>query len=436
MNLNQLLTLFRLLAPQVQDFLGGSAVTIFNDRVKDISTLRIPNSGGVIDQGHEILLCVENKKKEVVVLAFTRESLTFSPIEVDFLNQLCKGVTVLVCGFTDNKHAIHHRAVILSTAFDIAVARFVRGSTRKFNNVQQIIEIAKNLTFQRYEGAPCTSALIFVNKPIKGFIDKIHNQGFQVTRIPDTKVSPTFYDAPLSYRYVDGIQSAYLLHSPATCVGIVQVNSANHIRSTDLGTHHHFSSILNVLGSGSFGLFITPNSEVDVLFSQEGILRWQRGRWTLIELSRISALLSKHLNSEDTAKLLCKIVMGIATSRHGAIILLTDKTTKEIGVVRRIDDTKIGKYLRESLLNLQVEEAYRSGVFTAAVTSDGMTIIDSKGVVKDSGALVDLAGATAPGGGGRTAAAQSASQHGLVIKISEDGPIQLWEKSKLLMHIN
>ena len=436
MNFNQLLTLFRLLAPQIQGFLGGSAVTIFNDRVKEISTLNIPKCGGVIDKGHNILLCIENKKKDVVVLQFTRPSLTFSPIEIDFLHQLCKGVTVLVCGFTDNKHAIHHRAVILSTAFDIAVARFIRGSTRKFNNVQQIIEIAKNLTFQRYEGAPCTSGLIFVNKPIKGFINKINNQGFQITRILNTKVSPTFYNAPLSYRYVDGIQSAYLLHSPATCVGIVQVNSTHHIRSTDLGTHHHFSSILNVIGSGSFGLFITPNSEVDILFSSEGILRWQRGRWTLIELSRISSLLNKHLDSHETAKLLCKIVIGIATSRHGAIILLTDKTTKEIGVVRRIDDTEIGKFLRKNLLNLQVDEAYHSGVFTAAVTSDGMTIIDFKGVVKDSGALVDLAGATAPGGGGRTAAAQSASQHGLVIKISEDGPIQLWEKSKLLLQIN
>lgn len=436
MNPNQLLILFRLLAPQIQDFLGGSTVTLFKDRIKEISALKIPQYGGVIDQGHNILLCIKNRKNDVVVLQFIRPSLTFSPIEIDFLNQLCKGVTVLVRGFDDDKHAIHHRAVILNTAFDIAVARFLRGGRSQFNNVQHLIEIAKNLTFQRYEGSPCTSALIYVNKPIKGFIDKISNQGFQVTRIPNTQVSSTFYNAPLSYRYVDGNQSAFLLHSPATCVGIVQVNSTYHIRSTDLGTHHHFSSILSEIGSGTFGLFVTPNSEVDVLFSPNGILRWQRGRWRLIELSRISSLLKKHLNSHDTANLLCKIVIGIATSRHGALILLTDKSTKEIGVVRRIDDTEIGKILRKSLLNLQVVEAYRSGVFTAAVTSDGMTIIDPNGVVKDSGALVELVGATAPGGGGRTAAAQSASQHGLVIKVSEDGPIQLWEKTELLMQIN
>ena len=435
MNSNQLLELVRLLAPQIQDFLGGGAVVSFKDRIKDTSGLGVPRKGGVIDQGSDVLLCVENRGGDVIVLQFTRPSLPFSPIELRFISQLCKGLTVLSCGFDDPKHAVHHRTVILNTAFDIAVARFLRGESRRFANVQRVIEIAKNLTYQRYEGAPCTSALIYVNKPIKGFLERIGKLGHRIARTPNIQVTSTFFRAPLSYRYVDGVQSAFLLQSPAACVGIIQLDSAYHISLADQGTHGQFRSVLEVTGPGSFAAFVTPNSEVDVLFEPDGILRWQRGRWTLLELARVASLFAEHLNSPDTAKLLCEIVVGIAAIRHGALILLSDHTSEEIGIIRRIDDTEIGKLLRERLLNLQVLEAYHRGVFTAAVTSDGMTVIDSAGVVMDSGALVDLAGATAPGGGGRTAAAQSASRHGLVIKISEDGPIQLWRNGEQLMQI-
>ena len=435
MNSDQLLKLVRLLAPQIQDFLGGRDVAYFKDIIKDTKGLSIPRNGGVIDQGSNVLLCFKNRVGDVTVLQFSRPTLPFSPIEIRFLIQLCEGVTVLVRGFDDAKHGVHHRTIIMNTAFDIAVARFLRGRRKSFDNVQHVIEIAKNLTYQRYEGAPCTSAIIYFNKPVKGFLEQIEKHGFQITRTPNIQVTSTFYSAPLSYRYVDGVQSAFLIQPPATCVGIVQLDSTEHISSSCQGTHDQFSSVLDSTEPSSFAVFITHNSEVDILFAQDCILRWQRGRWALIELPRIASLIAEHLSSTDTAELLCKIVVGISATRHGGLIILTDRSLEEIGIIRGIDDTDIGKLLRKRLLNLPVADAYRSGVFTAAVTSDGMTIIDSAGVVKDSGALIDLARATAAGGGGRTAAAQSASHYGLVIKISEDSPIQLWSKGKKLIQI-
>ncbi|WP_163340953.1 hypothetical protein [Desulfopila sp. IMCC35008] len=436
MNSNQLLKLVRLLAPQIQDFLGGRDVAYFKDRIKDPSDLSIPRNGGVIDKGSDVFLCFKNRGDDFVILQFSRPTLQISPIEIRFLMQLCEGVTVLVRGFDDAKHGIHHRTVIMNSAFDIAVSRFLRGDTKRFDfdNVQHVIEIAKKLTYQRYEGAPCTSAFIYVNKPTDGFLEEIETLGFHFASTPNIQVTSTFYGAPISYRYVDGIQSAFLLQPPATCVGIVQLGSTKHISSYQ-GTHDQFVPVLEGTSLGSFAVFITPNSEVDVLFAPGCILRWQRGRWTLIELPRIASLIAEHLSSPDSAELLCKIVVGISATRHGGLIILSDHTLKEIGVIRGIDDTDIGKLLRKRLLNLPVADAYRSGVFTAAVTSDGMTVIDSSGVVRDSGALIDLGFATAAGGGGRTAAAQSASLYGLVIKISEDGPIEFWRRGEKLMQV-
>jgi len=65
MNSNQLLNLVRLLAPKIQDFLGGSDVAYFKDRIKDTSSLSIPRNGGVIDQGSDVLLCFKNRVEEV-----------------------------------------------------------------------------------------------------------------------------------------------------------------------------------------------------------------------------------------------------------------------------------------------------------------------------------------------------------------------------------
>ena len=438
MNKEQLRGLLRLLGPQIQDFLGGSKVVKHQDKIKDFPGIEKPRNGGAIAQGSNIFLCAENKVGDVVVTQFTRESLSFSLTEIHFIDQLCKGLTVLVRGFDDPKYAVHHRTAMLTTAFDIAVARFLRGDKRRFAHCQRVIEIAKSLTFQRYEGAPCTSGIIYINKATKGYLDRIKALGYQIVRMPANPVvqtDSTFFSSPLSYRYVDGTQSAYLMISPATCTGIVQLNPECHLTLADQGTHNQFRQLLDVTGPGSFAVFVTPNSEVDILFLPNGILRWRKGKWTLIDIERITSIIGEHISDLETAKRLCEIVIGISASRHGALILIPDCTPEEIDIVGRIDDTAIGEILRKHLLNLQVLEAYNRGVFIAAVTSDGMTIIDKSGVVRDSGTLVNLLGAKTPGGGGRTAAAQSASHHGLVIKISEDGPIQLWRSGELLLQI-
>ncbi len=421
----------RLLAFRVQDCLGGSTAIAFNDRVTLNGTM--PKSGGALAAGDRLLCYATNRSGETVAVEFARSALDFSSNEIRFLSHLFHSLTVLIRGFDEPRYAVHHRVAILSTIFDIAVARFLRCDSRRFTNVQRLIGLLKDLTYQRYEGTPCTSGLVYVNKPRKGYIDRLCELGFRIARTPVVRVTQEFFRGPLAYRYVDGTQSAFLLQSPGSCVGILQLAPNLMISSIDLACRSHFVPAFEVTGSESFAAFVTENSEVDVLFGMDGILRWRQGHWILLELGRMVNLLAEHLDSPETARLLTKIALATSTSRHGALILISDCTPGDLGIVRRIDDTEIGKILRERLLNLPVGEAYTTGVFTAAITSDGMTVIDRTGVVRDSGALINLAGSTTPGGGGRTAAAQSASRHGLVIKISADGPIQLWRNGSQLL---
>jgi hypothetical protein len=60
-----------------------------------------------------------------------------------------------------------------------------------------------------------------------------------------------------------------------------------------------------------------------------------------------------------------------------------------------------------------------------------MTLFNKEGVLTDAGIIINTC--TTPGlviGGGRTTAATAASLYGKVIKVSEDGPVELYECGK------
>ena len=74
-----------------------------------------------------------------------------------------------------------------------------------------------------------------------------------------------------------------------------------------------------------------------------------------------------------------------------------------------------------------------SGELINILSSDGMTLFNKEGELIDTGIIINTC--TTPGlvtGGGRTTAATAASLFGKVIKVSEDGPIELYESGKCI----
>jgi len=67
------------------------------------------------------------------------------------------------------------------------------------------------------------------------------------------------------------------------------------------------------------------------------------------------------------------------------------------------------------------------------LSSDGLTVINRKGELLDTGVIIDTSKAgDLVTGGGRTTAATAASHYGRVIKVSEDGPIELFHNGQLI----
>jgi len=73
----------------------------------------------------------------------------------------------------------------------------------------------------------------------------------------------------------------------------------------------------------------------------------------------------------------------------------------------------------------------RSGQLSRILSSDGLTVINRKAELLDTGVIIDTSQVSdLVTGGGRTTAANAASHFGRVVKVSEDGPIELYRNGQ------
>ncbi len=75
----------------------------------------------------------------------------------------------------------------------------------------------------------------------------------------------------------------------------------------------------------------------------------------------------------------------------------------------------------------------RGGLLLRILSADGMTVFSTKGRLMETGFIFDTSHAReVVTGGGRTTAASAASFFGKVVKVSQDGPIELYQDGRQL----
>jgi len=135
-----------------------------------------------------------------------RQGLAFTKTEIQFCRELLTAFSGLYSGFKLEGYAAHFRTALLASIMDITVARFLRGDRSKgFWPIQQLIQLLKNLSYQRYEGKPATTGFLVhrTTEPVlrKTFKDRGHTL---IPLQPHQSISPNFLDNPLTYRFIDG----------------------------------------------------------------------------------------------------------------------------------------------------------------------------------------------------------------------------------------
>jgi hypothetical protein len=80
-----------------------------------------------------------------------------------------------------------------------------------------------------------------------------------------------------------------------------------------------------------------------------------------------------------------------------------------------------------------IGELKQAGTLLRILSSDGMTIFNRTGKLMETGFIIDTSHAReVVTGGGRTTAASAASFFGKVIKVSQDGPVELYHDGRLI----
>ena len=366
-----------------------------------------------------------------------RDQLAFTQTEKSFISELLTAFQGLYVGFSAESYAAHFRTALLTSLTDIAVARFLRGDRKGvFWPVQSLIQLLKNLSYQRYEGSSATTGFLIYRNQLNEFLNSLNTTRYAWLDLDKDRrrVSADFFQNPLSFRFVDGQRALF--------VGDIRMNIKGTIRTSAPGPNDNIErlanretlSLLDKAGSGSFAIFVNKASEVEVVLDSDKLLLWRKGYWGIYDPDIMREFFSGKLEKRATDHLIWTIY-ALSKARHGTVVLVADENTDldhlrkgSVGgrdplsraLIRHVRGTKIGALKR-------------SGELSRILSSDGLTVINRKGELLDTGVIIDTSKVKdLVTGGGRTTAATAASHFGRVLKVSEDGPIELYSNGQSL----
>jgi hypothetical protein len=419
-------TAFSAIENSVSSFLGGARVSL--------SEIETEEASPETDNRREILITLTFDKHSYRFRA-SRDVLDFTATEVAFVKELLAAFEGLFGGFSDKSFAAHFRTALLTSLTDIAVARYLRGDRKGvFWPVQSLLQLLKNLTYQRYEGVPATTGFLVYRSQLDDFVASLKSSQYDWFDLGKERkrINAEFFRNPLSYRFVDGLRALYVCDIRMNVKGTIQTGAQRPLKTNVQLASLDTLPLLGKAGEAAFAIFVNKVSEIEVVLENGRILVWRKGNWAIYDPDIFRNFLTDHLYKRSIDPLIWS-VYALSKSRHGTVVLIADDDidpdTLRMGSVGGRDP--LSRALIEHVRGKKLGPLQRSGELSRILSSDGLTVINRKGELLDTGVIVDTSLVKRLiTGGGRTTAASAASHFGLVVKVSEDGPVELFRAGK------
>lgn len=415
---------FESISPAISSFLGDAQIEF-----------KAGNAETETAEG--VLLLPTQLENNPYTFVASRRGLPFTKLEIRFCRELMIAFTGLYSGFKMDGYAAHFRTALLASIMDITVARFLRGDRGKgFWPIQQLLQLLKHLSYQRYEGKPATTGFL-VHRTTEPLLRKTLKERHHslIPLQPPQLISPDFLDNPLTYRFVDGQNLFFIANIQMLVSGLLRTNNNSYLTDIERTTQKEMFSLVKRLGSAAFAITVNEVSEIEVLLSQSKLLVRRKGRWAVFDPEMISSFLGDCINSDALADLLWT-VYALSKQRHGTVILIYTGTARRLSTLKKGSvggDDPIGRLLANQVSGHTVSQLKTNGTLFRILSSDGMTVLDKNGKLLAAGFIIDTSHAREMvTGGGRTTAAIAASFFGKVIKVSQDGPIELYQEGKMV----
>lgn len=419
---------FNAIENNISRILGGAKVSLSENKAEDVKE----ESG----ETGRMVFPFENDSFNCHFIA-QRRQLAFTTTEKDFIEELLTAFQGLYVGFSDDGYAAHFRTALLTSLTDIAVARFLRGDHKvAFWPVQSLIQLLKNLSYQRYEGSPATTGFLIYRSQLDYFLESLGKTRYGWLDLDKgrRRVGADFFRNPLSYRFVDGQRALFLGDIRMNIKGTIKTSAPGPNDNIEQLANRETLSLLHKAGEGSFAVFVNKASEVEVVLDDGKLLVWRKGYWGIYDPDIMREFFRGKLEKRATEHLIWS-VYALSKARHGTVVLVADEDTDidllRVGSVGGQDP--LSRTLIRHVRGTKIGTLKRSGEISRILSSDGLTVINRKGELLDTGVIIDTSKVSdLVTGGGRTTAATAASYFGRVIKVSEDGPIDLYYNGQSL----
>jgi len=379
-----------------------------------------------------------NRENRYAYFEITRQELPLSSGECEFLNYFASTARgLLIPSGTRNTETT---GIIASRySFEhVLVSRYLhRQRVGSLWTAALVISELQQLSYQRYEGTPCTSGFVFLSKPDRQ-IEALDEEYFFQAFDPVIRLNESFFRTPAAYRYVDGRNAFYVIDHVQQIYGVARLREPARYGRVERSAHDHVDPLLRGLEGRAWVACSSRPHELEVIARSGRHLRWNKAHWHFIDRSLLYKYLLKKDIDPAVAAALVQVAFALSEMHIGTVLLVPDDARDLPRVAGQIDSSPLAQALINSFSGRPLPDLVTDNSIIGVLGSDGLTVIDRKGDITSCGLIIDLQ-AERPNeasGGGRTQAALASSRHGVVIKVSQDGPISVFDGGREILRYN
>jgi hypothetical protein len=388
----------------------------------------LDRGAGIWRRSDDVVLWFRLSHGQYSVLTLNRQSIPISSPEKSLLSLFPVTVRSLLVT-PGSRSEVQTGRVLSARAFEeLLVARYLRGHlSGSFWRYTQFLDLLQRLSFERYEGHQATSGIVFTSSPSEIVRLSAGSHIFFAFETP-IEVQGDFFQRPTSHRYVDGRDGFYLVDRLGMAVGVLRSKNPNLHSPIDRSSHRHMVELLGRGASVSVvAAFTGFQGDVNVITQAGRHLRWVQSRWHFFDLDLPLSTLGQFGVPPILGQTLMATAYRLSDQRLGTILLVTNHDAVRPRHIGYIDGSRLGIQLKQELTGIDLGRIVNLGGGESAIASDGLTTISRTGRLIDIGEIVDASHAQgALPGGGRTQAASAASLFGVVVKVSQDGPVSIF----------
>lgn len=198
------------------------------------------------------------------------------------------------------------------------------------------------------------------------------------------------------------------------------------------------------LAPGTSVLSASPNGDVYFALPSGVTFVNSKGYWRYQDWAPLRAILAEYC-STDVAEQLLQLVRSASYEHQGSLFaILAEQTNPADVVADHQREGRSAQTLRSAVFGIDIVDPVAMKLLGVASQIDGAILVSREGRVLDVASMImdpspralSLANQNElkrfPGA--RTTAAWNASIHGIAIKVSDDGPIDVYERGHLVFH--